>query len=134
MLWVTGTNDFAYPMDSLQKSYRLTQGPHTLCIRVRMPHGHGGPGENPAEILAFADEPACSEGSRLAKITGQGRNGDQVWAAFRGGLADPTGRTELHLPDRPMAGPQVGNRCRRDRRCPPTRRRPDCRKGSRSIT
>src|SRR5262249_21875508 len=23
MLWVTGTNDFAYPLDSLQKSYRL---------------------------------------------------------------------------------------------------------------
>ena len=55
MLWVTGTNDFAYPMDSLQKSYRLAQGPHTLCIRLRMPHGHGGPGENPAEILAFAE-------------------------------------------------------------------------------
>jgi dienelactone hydrolase len=42
MLWVTGTNDFAYPMDSLQKSYRLTQGDRTLCIRIRMPHGHGG--------------------------------------------------------------------------------------------
>jgi cephalosporin-C deacetylase-like acetyl esterase len=35
MLWVTGTNDFAYPMDSLQKSYRLTKGPHALCLRVR---------------------------------------------------------------------------------------------------
>ena len=26
MLWVTGTNDFAYPMDSLRKSYRLPAG------------------------------------------------------------------------------------------------------------
>jgi hypothetical protein len=49
MLWVTGTNDFAYPMDSLQKSYRLPSGPRALCITVRMPHGHGGPGENPPE-------------------------------------------------------------------------------------
>src|SRR4051794_17303125 len=30
MLWVTGTNDFAYPFPSLQKSYRLPKGPRTL--------------------------------------------------------------------------------------------------------
>ena len=29
MLWVTGTNDFAYPMDSLQKSYFLPPTPRT---------------------------------------------------------------------------------------------------------
>ena len=55
MLWVTGTNDFAYPMDSLQKSYRLPQAERTLAIRVRMPHGHGAAGEKPGEIHAFAD-------------------------------------------------------------------------------
>ena len=93
MLWVTGTNDFAYPMDSLQKSYRLAQGPHTLCIRLRMPHGHGGPGENPAEILAFA-ESQLDRGQPLAKITGQGRNGPQVWIAFEAAL--PIQRAELH--------------------------------------
>jgi dienelactone hydrolase len=54
MLWVSGTNDFAYPMDSLQKSYRLPPTPHTLCLRVRMPHGHPS-GEKPEEIHAFAD-------------------------------------------------------------------------------
>jgi hypothetical protein len=54
-LWVTGSNDFAYPMDSLQKSYRALKVPFTLCVRLRMPHGHGAAGENPAEILAFAD-------------------------------------------------------------------------------
>ncbi len=79
MLWVTGTNDFAYPLDSLQKSYRLPHGPRTLCIRVRMPHGHGGPGENPEEIHAFADR-YCRAGAPLARITGQGRQEDQVWA------------------------------------------------------
>jgi len=93
MLWVTGTNDFAYPMDSLQKSYRLTQGPHTLCIRVRMPHGHGGAGENPAEILAFADS-QLRGGLPLARITGQGRDGERVWITFA--AASPIQRAELN--------------------------------------
>lgn len=54
-LWVTGTNDFAYPMGSLRKSYRLPRQTPSLCVRIRMPHGHGGPGENPEEIRALAD-------------------------------------------------------------------------------
>ena len=78
-LWVTGTNDFAYPMDSLQKSYRLPSGPHTLCLRVRMPHGHGGAGENPEEIHAFADS-FLRGGTPLAKLVGQGREEGKAWA------------------------------------------------------
>jgi dienelactone hydrolase len=54
MLWVTGTNDFAYPFGSLQKSYRLATGPRTLAIRVRMKHGHPD-GAKPEEIFAFAE-------------------------------------------------------------------------------
>ena len=76
-LWVDGSNDFAYPLDSLQKSYHLPAGPRTLCTRVRMPHGHGGPGENPAEIHAFADN-ILGGRPALARITAQGRN----WAAY----------------------------------------------------
>jgi len=94
VLWVTGTNDFAYPMDSLQKSYRLPPGPRTLCLRVRMPHGHGGAGENPAEIHAFA-ESILNQGLPLAKITAQGRNGDQVWAAFES--RSPIAKAELNF-------------------------------------
>jgi dienelactone hydrolase len=81
MLWVTGTNDFAYPMDSLQRSYRLPQGPRRLCLRLRMPHGHGGAGENPAEIHAFADA-LLEHGVPMVKITGQGRQGEQAWATY----------------------------------------------------
>ncbi len=81
MLWVTGTNDFAYPFDSLQKSYRLPSGKHTLCIRVRMPHGHGPAGEGPEEIRAFADS-LLKNGPPLARITAQGREGDTAWAEF----------------------------------------------------
>lgn len=92
-LWVTGTNDFAYPMDSLQKSYRVTQGPRTLCIRIRMPHGHGGAGEKPAEILAFADS-LLRNGRPLARITGQGRENDRAWVTFDSAVPIP--RAELN--------------------------------------
>ncbi|MBM3213307.1 acetylxylan esterase [Candidatus Poribacteria bacterium] len=54
MLWVNGTNDFAYPMDSFQRSYRAAPGARTLCIKVRMPHGHE-PGWAPTEIGLYAD-------------------------------------------------------------------------------
>jgi dienelactone hydrolase len=52
-LWVTGSNDFFFPLDSLQKSYRLPPGERRLCVRLLMPHGQG-PGQSPAEIHAFA--------------------------------------------------------------------------------
>lgn len=81
MLWVTGTNDFAYPMDSHQKSYRATKGSRTLCIRVRMPHGHGGAGENPEEIHIFANN-LLKDAEPLAKIIQQGSDGNAIWAKY----------------------------------------------------
>jgi len=54
MLFVTGTNDFAYPMDSLKKSYSLPKGTVSLCIRIEMPHGHT-PGWSAHEIDIFTD-------------------------------------------------------------------------------
>ncbi len=81
MLWVTGTNDFAYPMDSLQKSYRLPAAVRTLCIRPRMPHGHGGAGENPEEIRVFADS-FCKGGTPMATVKAQGATGSQAWVTY----------------------------------------------------
>lgn len=92
MLWVDGTNDFAYPMDSLQKSYRLPGGPRQLCVRIRMPHGHGGAGENPEEIHVFADN-LLQHGAPLPRITAQGRDGIQVWAAYAS--ETPLAKSEL---------------------------------------
>jgi dienelactone hydrolase len=80
-LWVTGSNDFAYPMDSLQKSCRALKVPYTLCVRLRMPHGHGAAGENPAEILAFADS-LTRGGKPLPAFTRVMREGRTVKAAF----------------------------------------------------
>lgn len=67
MLWVSGTNDFAYPLPSLQKSYRLPKGARTLVIRVRMRHSHPD-GAAPEEIPAFADA-VLKKGTPLARIT-----------------------------------------------------------------
>ena len=78
---ITGSKDPAYPMDSLQKSYRLPTGPRTLCIRTDMQHGHGGLGENPEEIHVFADTFGM-KGVPLVKITAQGREGDLLWAKY----------------------------------------------------
>ncbi len=54
ILFVNGTNDFAYPLDSYRKSYRLVPGGADLCVRVRMPHGHQA-GWEPSEIGLFVD-------------------------------------------------------------------------------
>ena len=40
ILFLNGTNDFAYPLDSYQKCFDLVGGPRTLSVRVRLPHGH----------------------------------------------------------------------------------------------
>ena len=86
MLWVNGTNDFAYPLGSYQKSYRLPPGERTLAIRVRMAHAHGGPGEKPEEIHAFANA-LFRGGAPLVKVTGQGVEGGKAWATFAPGAA-----------------------------------------------
>lgn len=81
MLWVTGSNDFAYPLGALQSSYRLPTGPRTMSVRLRMSHGHGGAGENPEEIRVFADT-ILKDGMSLPVITGTGRDGALAWATF----------------------------------------------------
>ena len=84
MLWLTGTNDFAYPLDSLQKSYRLPSGERTVCIRLRMIHGHGPPGEGPQEILTFANS-VVSDGPEVCRILKQEREGGIVSTTYTGG-------------------------------------------------
>jgi dienelactone hydrolase len=94
LCWVTGSNDFAYTFNALQKSYRLPRGPRTLCIRLRMPHGHGDAGEGPREIFTFADS-VLKNGAPLPRLTGQGRDGNQVWATFQS--ASKIAKAELNV-------------------------------------
>ena len=92
MLWVNGTNDFAYPLDSYQKSYREPKGPRTLCVTVRMPHGHQA-GWRPAEIGLFADSVLCS-GKPLATVGPMKVAGNAVESAVK--AAEPITKAELH--------------------------------------
>lgn len=92
MLWVDGTNDFAYTFPALQKSYLLPKSPRTLAIRIRMPHGHGPAGEGPEEIKVFANSIVCG-GDPLPKFTGTGRDGNTVWATFESKV--PIDKAEL---------------------------------------
>jgi dienelactone hydrolase len=94
ILWVTGSNDFAYTMNALQRSYRLSKGPRSLCIRLRMPHGHGGAGENPKEIQVFADS-ILKRGLPLPAITGCGRDGTNAWATYSTKV--PLAKAELNF-------------------------------------
>ncbi len=93
MLWVTGSNDFHYWFPGLQKSYRAAPGDRTLCIRLRMPHGHGPAGEGPQEIGVFADS-ILKDGAPLPTFTGQGRDGASVWATYESAV--PIARAELN--------------------------------------
>lgn len=53
-LWVNGTHDVHYALDSYAKSYALVQGPRTFRLEPRMAHGHE-PGWRPAEIGIYVD-------------------------------------------------------------------------------
>lgn len=68
ILWLNGTNDFAFPVNSWRKSARTTPGTSRLCMPLRMPHGHGGAGENPKEIQIFADS-IVRDGEPLLKLS-----------------------------------------------------------------
>ncbi|MFW6161356.1 MAG: alpha/beta hydrolase family protein [Planctomycetota bacterium] len=92
MLWVNGTNDHFYPLDSYQRSYRLPRGPRTLCITVRMPHGHQA-GWRPVEIGLFADH-YLRDGKPLATLGPMQVKGDTVTATFD--AAVPIAKAGLH--------------------------------------
>ncbi len=93
MLWVSGTNDIYYHLGALKRSYQLPAGPRTLCIRVRMPHGHPE-GENPQEIQVFADH--ILKGTAPLPTVGLPiREGNHVRVAFT--TKTPVARAELNF-------------------------------------
>ena len=81
MLWVDGTNDQFYPMDSLRKSYLLPKGPRTLSMHVRLGHGYTE-GEPPEEIHAFADYYLKGRPS-LANVNEVKRDGNAVTMKYK---------------------------------------------------
>lgn len=54
ILFVNGTNDVHYVLDSYMKSYNVVAGEKHIRIQIKMPHGHP-PGWAPQEIGLFID-------------------------------------------------------------------------------
>jgi dienelactone hydrolase len=96
ILFVNGTNDFAYPLESYRRSYRAVPGfealdnPDRLCVTLRMPHGHEQ-GWAPKEIGAFVDS-VLKGGEPLPKLGPTTIEGDRARARVVG---VPVERAEL---------------------------------------
>ncbi|RRJ95038.1 alpha/beta hydrolase [Opitutaceae bacterium TAV4] len=80
ILWVNGTNDFAFTLRSWQLSYRDAPGPRRLSLHVRMPHGHVA-GEAVKEIRAFADS-VVRGGKPLAQVSPPQHAGREASATY----------------------------------------------------
>ncbi len=66
ILFVNGTTDFAYPLDSYQKSYRAVPGPVDLAVTVDLKHSHQA-GWAPPEIALYVDS-ELRGGKPLARL------------------------------------------------------------------
>ena len=64
ILFVNGTNDVHYPLDSYEKSFAAVPGRKQMRIEVKMSHGHP-PGWEPKEIGIFIDSHCLSNGTPL---------------------------------------------------------------------
>ena len=76
ILFVNGTNDVHYVLDSYMKSYAVVPGEKHIRIEVNMPHGHP-PGWAPQEIGLFIDS-KCRGGVALTVPGKPQIQGDQV--------------------------------------------------------
>jgi dienelactone hydrolase len=96
VLFVNGTNDFAYPLDSYQKSYRLVKS-RTLSVTVNMPHGHPQ-GWAPATIGLFVDQ-YLKKGKKLPSFVGEMgyvHRGVGIFADIRFQAPTPLKKAEVH--------------------------------------
>ncbi|HET6884133.1 MAG TPA: alpha/beta fold hydrolase [Pirellulales bacterium] len=92
MLFINGTNDYAYPLGSCQKSYRLVPSRVDLCLRVKMPHNHPD-GWAPPEIGVFIDS-ILRDGRPLPSLEPLELNGSRALARYR--TTVPIARAEIH--------------------------------------
>lgn len=84
ILFVNGTNDFAYPLDSYMKSYDDVRGEKQMRMTVNMPHGHP-PGWEPKEIALFVQQSLQKE-DILTKPGDPKLEGKEIKCVCTGGL------------------------------------------------
>jgi len=93
ILFMNGTNDFAYPLDSYQKSCRLVPGRYDVRIEVRMAHGHPQ-GWTPQEIGLYVDG-ILKGGDPLPRLGPMKTADGQATASFTAKV--PVVRGQLHF-------------------------------------
>ena len=69
ILWLASSNDTAFDIRSLMRSYDAVKGEKSLSLKVRLGHTHGSVSENSPEIEAFAD--SFCKGTRPLSRFGQ---------------------------------------------------------------
>ena len=95
MLFLNGSNDFAYPLDSYMKTYALAQSPKNIAIKPAMPHGHIF---DVPEALIFIDS-VLQGGVPLAKVVRCSVDGEKVNAEVESKTALTS--AELHFTTAP---------------------------------
>jgi len=80
MLFINGTNDHCFYLDSYQKSYQLVRN-RTVCVKVGMPHDQGS-GASPVEIGIFMDQ-HLRGGKALPELGKPKRRGNLVEVRFK---------------------------------------------------
>jgi dienelactone hydrolase len=91
ILFLNGSNDFAYPLDSYQKSYRLVRGDMTLAVRIGLPHGHIW---TFPEVDHFVDS-VLKRSEPLAKLSSMKIANGTATASFSSRV--PITKAELHF-------------------------------------
>jgi dienelactone hydrolase len=81
ILFVNGTNDQHYPLDSYQRSFDLVPGFKQMRIEVQMRHSHPA-GWAPAEIALFIDS-YCQDLPPLTLLDSPAVTGEEVRLSYR---------------------------------------------------
>ncbi len=92
ILFVNGTNDVHYVLDSYMKSYNAVPGEKQMRIEMNMRHGHP-PGWAPQEIGLFIDS-KCRSGKPLPIPGKPAIEGDQVKVIYQAAIG--LKKAELH--------------------------------------
>jgi dienelactone hydrolase len=103
VVFLNGTNDFAYPMDSYAKTCRLVQGEKNYSIQFEMPHGHIF---DFREFFPIVDQYLCG-GAPLVKIDTPRLADGRVTAEVQG--TQPLVSARLHF----TTGPHPQNPTRK---------------------
>ncbi|MFG0249872.1 MAG: alpha/beta hydrolase family protein, partial [Phycisphaeraceae bacterium JB051] len=81
-LWVTGTNDHHFALDTFDQSRELVTSPQAAVVRLNMTHSHKA-GWQPEELYAFADQKLKQANTTLIRGIEQTHDSKQILVSFR---------------------------------------------------